>query len=323
MDMDRPTVLIPGAGGAAGVGAMRSLRQAGFEGRLVATDADETAAGLYLADEGYVVPRAAEDGFRDAARGVISDAGVDVVLPTTGFDLPHYAALRDELAAAGVTVVVSDPAALERCTDKLAFHEALAEDHPLPRTATDPDALDSYPCFVKPVAGKGSRGIARCDDRAAAVAAMDRDEPMLVQEFLPGEEYTVDVLSDLDGDPVLAVPRVRVATKGGISVKGRTVRDPEMQATCLAVAADLGLAGPSCMQLKRDADGRAKLIEVNPRLGGGTIFATLAGVNLPSLTLSLARGENITTVDHEEIVVSRFFDEVIVETDGLTTDFKQ
>jgi carbamoyl-phosphate synthase large subunit len=318
--MDSRTVLIPGAGGAAGVGAMKSLRQGGFEGRIVATDADETAAGLYLADEGYVVPRAAEDGFRDAVRDVVARAGVDVVLPTTGYDLPHYAALRDELAEQGVTVVVSDPAVLDRCTDKLAFHEALSADHPLPRTATDPDDLDRYPCFVKPVRGKGSRSVARCDDREAALSAMDRDEPMLVQEYLPGEEYTVDVLSDLDSEPILAVPRVRLETKGGISVKGRTVRDPDIQATCLAAAAELGLAGPSCMQLKRDADGEPRFVEVNPRLGGGTIFATLAGVNLPLLCLSLTRDEKVRPIEHEEIVVSRFFDEVVVDADGQLTE---
>jgi carbamoyl-phosphate synthase large subunit len=317
MDMDSRTVLIPGAGGAAGIGAMKSLRQGGFDGRIVATDADETAAGLYLADEGHVVPRANEAGFRDAVRDVVARADVDVVLPTTGYDLPHYAALRDELAEDGVTVVVSDPAVVDRCTDKLAFHEALAADHPMPRTATHPDDLDRYPCFVKPVRGKGSRGVARCEDREAALAAMDRDEPMLVQEYLPGEEYTVDVLSDLDGEPILAVPRVRIETKAGISVKGRTVRDPDIEATCLAAAADLGLAGPSCMQLKRDAEGVARFVEVNPRLGGGTIFATLAGVNLPLLTLRLARNENVMSIEHNEVTISRFFDEVLVDDSRL------
>lgn len=318
MGMDRQTVLIPGAGGAAGVGAMRSLRRAGFEGRLVATDADETAAGLYLADEGFVVPRADDDDFLPTARAVIEQAGVDVILPTTGYDLPRYAEIREELADSGVTAVVSSPEAIDTCTDKLAFHDALADDYPFPRTATDPDELDTYPCFVKPVAGKGSRHVARCETPEEARQAMDTGEPMLVQEYLPGEEYTVDVLSDMDGEPLVAVPRVRMETKGGISFKGRTVLDDEIRTICRGIARDLGLVGPSCMQLKRDAEGTPRLVEVNPRLGGGTVIATHAGVNLPHLTLRLAAGESVSPPEPAEIVVSRFWDELVVQPDELT-----
>lgn len=318
MGMDRQTVLIPGAGGAAGVGAMRSLRHAGFEGRLVATDADETAAGLYIADEGFVVPRADDDDFLPTARAVIEQAGVDVILPTTGYDLPRYAEIREELADDGVTAVVSSPEAIDTCTDKLAFHDALADDYPFPRTATDPDELDTYPCFVKPVAGKGSRHVARCETPEDARQAMDTGEPMLVQEYLPGEEYTVDVLSDMDGEPLVALPRVRMETKGGISFKGRTVLDDEIRSICRGIARDLGLVGPSCMQLKRDAEGTPRLVEVNPRLGGGTVIATHAGVNLPALTLRLAAGENVSPPEPTEIVVSRFWDELVVQPDELT-----
>ena len=44
---------------------------------------------------------------------------------------------------------------------------------------------------------------------------------MIIQEYLPGKEYTVDVLSDLDGNSLLAIPRERIEVKAGISSKGK------------------------------------------------------------------------------------------------------
>jgi carbamoyl-phosphate synthase large subunit len=136
---------------------------------------------------------------------------------------------------------------------------------------------------------------------------------MLIQEYLPGEEYTVDVLSDLSGAPLLAVPRVRLETKDGISSKGRVLRDPEMERLCLEIARHLNLKGPTCMQLKRDEGGRLKFLEINPRIGGGSMFTTLAGVNIPMLLLDLIAGTELAIPAPNEIVVLRYYEEVVLD----------
>jgi carbamoyl-phosphate synthase large subunit len=136
---------------------------------------------------------------------------------------------------------------------------------------------------------------------------------MLIQEYLPGEEYTVDVLSDLSGAPLLAVPRARLETKDGISSKGRVFRDEEMERLCLELARHLGLKGPTCMQLKRDEAGRPKFMEVNPRIGGGSMFTTLAGVNIPMLLLQLIAGMELAPQKAKEIVVLRYYEEVVLD----------
>lgn len=309
------TVLIPGAGGPAAVGAIQSLRRAGFDGRLVATDASDLSAGLHLADVGYTVPRADDDEFFAAALDIITSEGVDVILPTSGFDIRPYAAHADELRQLGVVPIVSSAEAIETCTDKAAFDDALRGRFPLPATLVDPDpdAVESFPQFVKPVFGKGSRNSTRCDDRAALVEALDTDESMLVQELLPGTEYTVDVLSDLDGTALRVVPRVRIETKAGISYKGRVVDEPEVSRLASEVAEALGLVGPSCIQFKRDGEGTPKLIDVNPRLGGGTVITTLAGVNLPALALELVAGGPVEVPEPTPVTVVRYWEQLVVD----------
>ena len=308
-----PTVLLPGGGGDAAIGAMRSLRRAGFEGRIVSTDANPLSTGLYLADAYHVLPRIKDETFFDRALEVIEREKIDVIYPTSGFDTLVYSQRKPELEERGVVVAMSDWDAVEVCIDKWLFYERTRDRFPLPHTTLDPESRTEFPCFVKPVRGKGARGIAKCENAAELAHEVSQRDDLIISDYLPGEEYSIDCLSDLDGRPLVAVPRERIAVKEGICVKGRTVHDPEMEKSCLDLAAFLGLRGPSCMQMKRDAQGRLRFVEVNPRMGGATIFATLAGVNIAWLLLELARGREVTIEPFREITVLRHYDEVVLD----------
>jgi carbamoyl-phosphate synthase large subunit len=146
---------------------------------------------------------------------------------------------------------------------------------------------------------------------------MATHKDLLIQEYLPGEEYSIDVLSDLQGNPLVAVPRVRLATKEGISVKGKVVHDQYIQDVCLELARFLNLKGPTCMQMKRAADGQVKFLEVNPRIGGGTIFTTLAGVNFAALLLELVAGRPVEIPPFREVTVLRYYEEIVLDGEVL------
>jgi carbamoyl-phosphate synthase large subunit len=312
-----PTVLLPGAGGTAAICALKSLRLADFAGRIVTTDADPLSPGFYLADAYAVLPPISDPQFFARALEVIEREQVSLILPTSGFDILVYSQRRAELEQRGVVVAMSDYSAIENCVDKWRFHLLVHERFPVPSTTLDPKKCLNFPCFVKPVRGKGSRGIALCRDAAELAGHVAVRQDLLIQEYLPGEEYTIDVLSDLKGRPLVAVPRARLATKEGISVKGKVVHEPYMQQLCLELADFLRLKGPTCMQMKRAADGTCKFLEVNPRMGGGTIFATLAGVNFAMLLVALARGETVHIPPFHELTVLRYYEEVVVPEESV------
>src|SRR5262245_38498498 len=140
------TVLISGAGGAAAVGAIKSLRLAGFDGRIVATDADPLSAGLYLADAFRAVPRADDPAFYPALVALIEHERIDVILPTSGFDIYEYARHRRELEALGVVVAMSDLDAMRTCADKWEFHLKSQGAFPVPETSKDPERWQTFPC---------------------------------------------------------------------------------------------------------------------------------------------------------------------------------
>jgi carbamoyl-phosphate synthase large subunit len=305
-------VLIPGAGGAAGIGAIKALRLAGYRGRIVATDADPLAPGLELADVGTVVPPAATPGFFEHALHIIRREGVEAILPTSGFDTPVYAAHEGDLHAEGVVVIGCGLYAMQTCLDKWRFYERVRDEFPVPATHLTPPEDLGFPCFVKPRMGKGGRGAALCRDRAELALRLRGADDLLVQAYLPGAEYSVDVLADLDGRPLVAVPRLHLMVQERQSVRGQVLHDETIERLCLGLAAALHVKGPVSMQLKCDASGVANLLEVNPRMGGSTYFAALAGVNMAALCLDLAARRPLPALSFSEITVARYFEELVL-----------
>ena len=180
----------------------------------------------------------------------------------------------------------------------------------VPFTTTEPDKIPSFPVIAKPRCGKGSRDVILIEDESDLRYVASKYDEMIFQRYLPGIEYTIDVLSDLNKEPLFAVPRIRLQTKGGISTKGKISRNQKMEEDCMSIAKSLGIRGPCCIQMKETEDSEPKLVEVNARLGGGTIFTTLAGANIPALILDLVEGKEISVPKISEVTVIRYFEEI-------------
>ena len=133
-ESNTPTVLLPGGGGAAAVCALKSLRMAGFQGRIISTDADPLSAGLHLADGHATLPRVTEPDFFDRALEVIKQEDVTLILPTSGFDILVYSRKKSHLEGLGVKVVMSDYPTIENCIDKWRFYQIARDAFPMPRT---------------------------------------------------------------------------------------------------------------------------------------------------------------------------------------------
>jgi carbamoyl-phosphate synthase large subunit len=309
------TVLVPGAAAPAGINTIKSLRMAGFGGKILATDSSSLSAGFFMADANEVIPEADDHSFVDRLFRIVKMYQVEVLMPSSGFDIYPYSENRKQLAEIGAEAIVSDRDKLEICRDKMLTFQTLSNTFVLPFTTAEPDKIETFPVLAKPRFGKGSRGIVKIDDESDLRYILSKRDDLVFQEYLPGTEYTVDVLSDLNGKSLMAVPRIRMQTKAGISTKGRVLRDPSLEIDCMKIAEYIGIRGPCCMQMKESEEGRLKLIEVNPRMGGGTIFTTLAGANFPALLLEIIEGKQITIPTISEITVIRYFEEFVLRSE--------
>lgn len=309
-------VLVTGAGGPAAIAAMKSLR-AEEPVQLIAADMDPWAAGLYLTPERTLVPAGAAPEFTAVLLDRCRALGVDVVLPTVDAELLPLARAREEFAAAGVSLLLAPAAALDVILDKLTLAEHCAGVVRVPRTELFGPSLDpagwTYPAVVKPRRGSGSRGVVIVDS-AAELAALDRSSRLIVQEFLPGEEYSVDVLADAVGHVIASVPRLRARVDSGVSVGGLTVHDAEVEWFGRAVAEATGVTYVANVQCRRTAEGIPALLEVNPRMPGTLGLTIASGVDMPRLALAALLGRPVpASVDFCERAVVRFLDERILD----------
>jgi len=270
------------------------------------------AAGFLMADANEVIPEADDYTFIEKLFKIVRMHKVKVLMPSSGFDIYPYSENRNELAKMGATAIVSDREKLEICRDKMLTFQTLSEKFTLPFTTADSNKIASFPVLAKPRYGKGSKGIVRLDDESDLKYIVSKRDDLVFQEYLPGTEYTVDVLSNLEGKPLIAVPRIRLQTRAGISTKGKVLTDFALQTECMEIAEHIGIRGPCCMQMKESCEGELKLIEVNPRIGGGTIFTTLAGANFPVMLLDIIEGRQVSMPSVSEITVIRYFEEFVL-----------
>jgi carbamoyl-phosphate synthase large subunit len=310
-------ILMTGAGGPSAISVWKSLSA---QHEIHMADMDPCAAGLYLVaeDRRLLVPRGDAPELVPALLAACRARKIDLLLPTVDAEFVPLALARADFEALGVALPISPLDCLRACRDK---HELLARVKGIvpvpdyePLTPEAAARVTSFPRFVKPRLGAGSRGAEKIT-RREDLDALPQDGSILVQEYLPGEEYSVDVYVRGDGRVIAAVPRERMKTDSGIAVTARTVDVPEVIEFARRVAEAIGVRYVANVQFKRAADGIFKLLEVNPRFPGTLPLTTAAGVDMPKLLVDDVAGKKLPDgpLPFKEIMVVRYWTEHYVD----------
>jgi carbamoyl-phosphate synthase large subunit len=287
----------------------------------IAADLDRLAPALYHADHMALVPRVDDPGYVAVLAEIVAEHDVRLVVPLTDLDQEIVSAARDELAPA--LVLAPSPEVCRRMGDKYLAHGFFEERGiPSPRTWL-PDEVPAdarFPVLVKVREGFGSRHIYRADGPEQLGFHL-RSTPVesMVQECCLGEEFSIDVFCDVDGRCLNAIPRSMIQSKGGESIKGRSLQDRELIEHGAHVAETVGIVGPANVQCFREPDGSLPITDVNPRFGGAFPLPLAAGSRYPELALALARGERPEPRLGEfraGVVMTRFFSDLCLVEDG-------
>ena len=277
------------------VSLVRAFRRALEEeggGKVIAVDMSPYSPALYFADEARIVPPSDDPTFIEQILRLCRERGVRAIVPTRDEELPLFSSVRGRFEKNGIRVAVPGPDAVRICRDKRAFTDFCAENGFETPAVIDPANIDSgaFPLFVRPRRGAGGRAATRVDTREQLEATLRADPDSLVQEWIDGPEFTVDVFSDFSGRVISAVPRERIRIVGGESFVCRTSRDTLIMDRAAGLAASLKLTGHSTVQCFRDG-GQVKFIEINPRFGGASVLSFEAGAPSPLFLVRLLRGK--------------------------------
>ena len=275
------------------------MNELGVTGKLVAADMNTASAALHTADLGEVVPPVNTLHYIPALQELCTKHHIGLLIPLTDLDLRCLARHRQKFQEIGCEVMIGSLDTIMICRDKTRtcrFLQRIGLPAIRPLTLEQFRARPFFPCFVKPVRGSASVGTGVIHSEAELNAHLATfGDLMLVQDYVPGAEYTLDIYRTRKGEVRCVVPRQRLQVRAGEVEKGLTVHDPELIEAGRKLGENLDeLWGVINAQCRRPPGGKARFFEINPRFGGGAPLAIAAGADLPRYVLQERLGMEVT-----------------------------
>lgn len=276
------------------------------EAIVYVTDIDPLSPAIYLADFFYRAPLTNSSEFPSFLLDIVRTEEIDMVVPTTDDDLSVVASLKDDLLKMGAFPLVSPAEVVSLCNDKWETYRFFKErEIPTPETIQIDDlkgAKIGFKLVLKKRFGRGSRGVLYLEKGEVIPEGIGGD--YIAQRFVEGREFTIDAFVDMAGRVISVVPRERITISEGVSVRGRTVKSPELIEWGRRICDALGPLGPVNIQCIWGEEG-IFFTEINPRFSGGIALTIASGADFVRWSIALAKGETISPFsDFEELYMS-------------------
>lgn len=272
-----------------------ALRGLGLRGSVIVTDVNPLSPAVYAADRAYRVPLATDPNYLSELLGICDTERVRLAVPTIDDELAPFGASRDAFGAMGILAACSPEETALICNDKYLTCRHLRSRDVDAAASYLPDALPAtltFPLFVKPRGGRGGVNAFAVRNRRELDFFLGYVEDPVIQEFLSGPEYTLDVMCNFDGTPLSIVPRERVVIRAGVIDRGRTVKSDALITLAERVCGALSFGGPLNIQC-RMRGATPVVFEINPRFSGGIPLTIASGADFPRMLLRLAMGQTV------------------------------
>lgn len=285
-------------------------------------DATPLSPAIQLVEHAHIVPPINSGKYIDALADIVQREKIDLLIPLIDSELPAIASAVERFSALGCRALISSSPCVEVCRDKLLTFRKLTEagiDTPTTSLwiAMVEQKRHRFPYFLKPRSGSAAMGnhVVRSVDELRTFGGLVKDA--IVQEFVKGTEYTLDVYIDFEGRVRCVVPRKRLEVRTGEVSKGLIVKDRAIMDVGHRVADTLGdCRGIITVQCMVTPQGRIRVIEINPRFGGGAPLSIHAGADFPKWILQELLGQKPRinpTGFRDDVAMLRYDESVFVQ----------
>ena len=290
--------------------------------KIYGADMAGTAPALAYCDFTRKVVAMKDSRYIDNLLSICFDDHIDLLIPTIDTDLLVLAQNKEKFEAIGTRVMISDPDKILICRDKNNTSQFFVDcglHAPMPVNDWK-EYKSGYPAFIKPKDGSSSINAFKVENEEELEVYAGQVEDYIVQPFVSGTEYTIDIFCDWDGVPVSIVPRERMQVRAGEVLKTRICMDAQMIEESEKLCSAFKPCGPMTVQLIRDEAGVDWFIEINPRYGGGAPLSMKAGARSAETVLEMIDGDEIVREPRiaDGAIYSRF-DQSVCITEGKGT----
>lgn len=349
--MKKINVLVTGGGSPGIAGTIYSLKN-NYDKRnikVTCTDIQEDCVGRYLADKFYKIYKASDtEKYLKNLLEICNNEKIDVILPQNTAELLTLAKNQAKFTNVGIKIVVSNHKQLITANNKyelLKISESIGIPFPKYSIVCNKNNLilsakkigwPNNPVVVKPPDSNGSRGLRIIDENKNYKELFynqkptnmftkfepflemigDSFDPLLLMEYLPGEEITIDVFRNKE--KFVSIPRIRSEIRSGISFRNKAIKSYELINYSKILSDHLNIMYCFGYQFKYDSNGIPKILECNPRVQGTMVFSTFMGVNMIYSAIKSILNEKLPEFSLEwETNLLRYFGAIGITKDGI------
>ncbi len=341
-------ILITGVGSPGGPGIIKAILEEKEIFNIYLCDADQNATGKYLIEKNFrVIPKASDPNFIDFLLKLCKEYNIKLIIPLVTRELLELSKKKYLFKENNIDILVSDYESLKILNDKGLLYNHLKNNKiKVPRFELINKKKDftyalkrlgypKLPVIMKPRISNGSRGVRIISEEFKKFELLffqkpnslfikleevlsiigDRNfPPLILSEFLPGEELTVDCILN-NGNIENIIIRTRDQMREGISIKGKFIKNEKIIHYIQQILCTLkGLDGSVGFQLKKSTNEEYLLLESNPRLQGSSTTALGIGINIPVIIIKNKLGiKNEINEIKNKVAFSRFYENIFYE----------
>lgn len=286
---------------------------------IIGADITTSAPALYFCDETQIVCKIKEPQYISQLLEICESEKIDCLIPTIDTDLLLLAENKEKFEAIGTKVLVSAVDKVKLCRDKrftADYFISVGLKSPLPVDDVNKYCL-GYPAFIKPKDGSSSVDAYKVDCEVDLKIYAEKISDYIIQPFVSGREFTIDIFCDYEGNPVYITPRERLAVRAGEVLKTQINQDDKMIEEMKKLIADYKPCGQITVQLIQDEEtGDNYYIEINPRFGGGAPLSIKAGADSSKAVIRMLNGEKLFYEEkaaRDKSIYSRFDQSICVD----------
>lgn len=331
-------ILITGIGAPGGPSIIKHIKKNVMNCKIIGVDSHIK----YCASNAYVdfveqIPMATDENFLNSIILITEKYNINYIISLVTNELLILSKNKNLFEQKNVKFFTSSEDTINLVTNKYKLYQELEHLIPIPKykLINIKEILNflnefNYPeknvCF-KPLNFDGARGFRIISNKIDRLKSIMTEKPynyyiskeeleilinlstfdcqVLLSEYLPGTEYTVDLFVKNNNIDSLTI-RERIKLKDHISFVGKIVKNDLIENYVFKIAQQISFNGSVGFQFKNNDENIPNLLECNPRLQGATILSCQQNYDYILANLDIY---NKICTSPKSVVMSRYFNE--------------
>lgn len=301
---------------------IKHLRKSSY---VVGVDCGDLAPASLFIDKFYKIHRYDEKEYIEDLIKICKEEQIQLLIPIYEKEFMLLCENRNKFKSIGTILLLSEKNVIEFCNDKLETYKFFLQnniDTPISYSKNEIELIlkkdekekIQLPFIIKPRDGMGSSNVFKVNSIKELEFFKEYVDSPIIQQYVDGKEYTVDVLCDLNGKVISAVPRERIEVRSGEVCKSKVVHNKKIIDCTLDLCNKFKGIGPLTIQCIVTNNDEIKFIEINPRFGGGVPLTFECGVDYGKFLNMFVQGKEVKPIigEFEEKTMLRYDEAVIL-----------